>query len=96
MRAELERVVAASGNWDGDLVRLHVTDTGERSIEVRALMSAADSPRAFELRCEVREALIGWLQREHPESLPVLRLEERPVAPGSGSSDDTPPPDPSA
>jgi len=96
LRAELERVVAASGNWDGDLVRLHVTDTGERSIEVRALMSAADSSRAFELRCEVREALIGWLQREHPESLPVLRLEERPAPPRSGSSDPTPPPGASA
>lgn len=76
VRDELKRIVADSPDWDGDLVRLHVTDTTERTVELRALMSAADSPRAFELRCHVREKLLAWLQREYPESLPRLRLEE--------------------
>jgi hypothetical protein len=47
----------------------------ERTIEVRALMSADDAGTAFDLRCEVRERLVAWLQREHPESLPQLRTD---------------------
>lgn len=83
LRAELERVVGESAWWDRDLVRLHVTDMSEKTVEVRALMSAGDSSKAWELRCEVREKLIGWLQREHPESLPLLRVEGA-TEPGRG------------
>lgn len=78
LRAELERIVRASDHWDGDLIRLHVTDSTPKTVEVRALMSTADSSKGWELRCEVREKLITWLQREHPESLPVLRVEGAP------------------
>lgn len=75
VRAELERLLEASEHWDGDVCRIHVTGASERTVEVRALMSAANASKAFELRCEVREKLITWLQREHPESLPRLRIE---------------------
>lgn len=89
VRHQLERFVAESEHWDGDVVRLHVTDTSERAVELRALMSAADSPKAWELRCEVREKLVAWLQEHHPDSLPRLRLEESraggPEAEGGGA-----------
>ena len=75
VRAELERILRASEHWDGDVCRIHVTGVSERTVEVRALMSATNASKAFELRCEVREKLITWLQREHPESLPRLRIE---------------------
>ncbi|MFP3939137.1 MAG: hypothetical protein ACLF0P_02425 [Thermoanaerobaculia bacterium] len=45
-------------------------------------MSAADSGAAWELRCEVREKLIEYLQRNHPEALPRFRVE---TGPDSGS-----------
>ena len=50
--------------------------------EVRILASARTSPRSFDLRCEVREKLIAFLQKEHPYALPRLRMErgERPGA----------------
>ena len=75
MRAAFERIVAESPHWDGRSVALQVTDTSERTLEVRALMSAADSPSAFELRCEVRERLVAWLHANHPDSLPRARIE---------------------
>lgn len=77
LRGELRRVLEEEGGewWDGEVCGLQVVGTSERTIEVRALMSAASSPDAWELRCLVRERLVGWLQEHHPESLPRLRAE---------------------
>lgn len=78
VRGELQRVVEASDYWDGDACALHVTDTSDRSIELRAIASAATAPQLWELRCEIREALVAYLRDEHPEALPTVRarLEE--------------------
>ena len=75
VRTELKRIVAASSHWDGKVCVLQVTNTTDRTIELRALMSAADSPIAWELRCEVREKLIAFLQKKYPESLPRVRAD---------------------
>lgn len=77
MRAELERVLAGSEHWNGEVWRMHVTDAKEGAVEVRCLMSADDSGTAWELRCEVREAMLAWLQRKYPGALPRLRAELR-------------------
>ncbi|MEA3489589.1 MAG: mechanosensitive ion channel family protein, partial [Candidatus Omnitrophota bacterium] len=42
---------------------------------IRALMSSADSPTAWNLRCEVREKLLEFLQKRFPECLPRTRVE---------------------
>ena len=52
---------------------LQVTDFKEGTMELRLLMSARSSGQTFDLRCEVREKLIDFLQREHPEALPHSR-----------------------
>jgi hypothetical protein len=75
IRNELERIVKASEHWNGEVVNLQVTDAKEQTIELRAIMSANSSGAAFDLRCEVREKLIAFLQREHPEALPRDRNE---------------------
>jgi small-conductance mechanosensitive channel len=75
IREELERIVKASKNWNGEVINLQVTDAKERTIELRAIMSANSSGAAFDLRCEVREKLIAFLQREHPDALPRERSE---------------------
>lgn len=73
VRAELHRLLEASDHWDGAVWRLHVTDATERTVQLRALMSARDSGTAWELRCEIREKLIDFIQREYPQALPVVR-----------------------
>jgi len=73
VREELHRILKASARWDGETWGLQVTDAGERTIELRALMSAPDASTAWDLRCEVREKLVGFVQRRHPEGLPRLR-----------------------
>ncbi len=75
IRAEFGHALRASKYWDGKVEVVHVTDCTEKTMQFRLLMSAGNSPDAWELRCEVRERLIGYLQRHHPESLPRLRLE---------------------
>jgi small-conductance mechanosensitive channel len=75
LRSKLEQIVKASKNWDGRVISLQVTDTTERTIEVRTLMSARNSSLAFDLRCEVRELMLEFLQKEYPQSLPRLRTD---------------------
>lgn len=75
VRDRVGALVESSEHWDGEVWRLHVTDSSDRTLELRALMSAEDSPSAWELRCEVREKLVQWLQEEHPEGLPRVRAE---------------------
>ena len=76
LRAELVRLCEASPLWDRRVCQLVVTDAKETVIELRALVSAADSGKAWDLRCAVREGLVRFMQREHPQSLPRLRVED--------------------
>jgi len=74
LREKLVEILDQEPNWDGHVKSLQVVDTKEYTILVRALMSAKNSPLAWDLRCSVREKLIHFLQSEHPESLPVQRI----------------------
>jgi small-conductance mechanosensitive channel len=73
VRQKLVEIVKASRLWDGRTVVLQVTDATARTIELRALVSAASAGAAFDLRCEVREKLIAFLRDEHPDALPRER-----------------------
>lgn len=75
LREALHRILEESEHWDGEVGRLHVTEATDRTLEVRALMSAADSGTAWELRCEVREKLVEWVREWHPGALPRVRAE---------------------
>jgi small-conductance mechanosensitive channel len=75
IRDKLAEIVKSSKHWDGNVVNLQVTDAKENTIELRCLMSARSAGQAFDLRCEVREKLIDFLQRQHPEALPRQRAE---------------------
>ncbi|MDW7692075.1 mechanosensitive ion channel [Flammeovirgaceae bacterium SG7u.111] len=74
LREELTRLLEASELWDRRVNVLQVTDAKERTVEIRALMSAVDSPTAWDLRVYVREGLISFLQKNYPESLPRTRV----------------------
>ncbi len=61
--------------WDGKVWNLQVTYATEHTMEMRALMSAPDSGKAWDLRCYVRETLVQYLQERYPQSLPRARAE---------------------
>ncbi len=75
VREELRRLLGESEHWDGKVAVLQVTDATEHTMELRALMSASNSPRLWELRCEIREKLLEFLHSSYPEALPRTRAE---------------------
>jgi len=73
IREKLKEILKQSGKWDGTTVAVQVTDFKEGTMELRCLMSARSAAQTFDLRCEVREKLVEFLQKEHPEALPHSR-----------------------
>lgn len=73
LRAYLGELVKEEPLWDGNVSVIQVTDATDRTIEIRALVSARTSPEAWDLRCNVREKLVAWIRDNHPESLPQIR-----------------------
>jgi small-conductance mechanosensitive channel len=75
IRAKAKEVVENSSLWNRKVFAVQVTDAKQETIEVRVLASANSGSAAFDLRCEVREKLIDFLKRKHPEALPRRRQE---------------------
>ena len=75
LRAELQRIVSDSPLWDQKVCGLQITNLSERTMELRCLVSSADSGRNFDLRCLVREKMIAFLRDHHPQALPTMRFE---------------------
>ena len=75
VRRRLEEIVQESRLWDGQVVNLQLVDSNERAVQLRALASARTSPEAWDLRCEVREKLVAFLQERYPAALPKQRAE---------------------
>ncbi|MBW8830229.1 MAG: mechanosensitive ion channel family protein [Burkholderiales bacterium] len=73
LRHEAQRLCEASPNWDRRVCAVQVTDASDRAMQVRILVSSAASGPNFDLRCELREGLIAFVQREFPLALPQLR-----------------------
>ena len=84
IRTKLEELVRTSKLWDGQVVNLQVVDSGERALQLRALVSARTSPEVWDLRCEIREKLIAFLQDQYPAALPKQRAELVPPDASSG------------
>lgn len=75
LRQELLRIIENSPLWDRKVWNLQVTDFKERVVELRCLVSASSSGLAWDLRCHIRECLLEFMQRRHPEALPRFRAE---------------------
>ena len=75
VRAELQRICGEDARWDGRVCVAQVTETSEHTIQVRLLVSARNSGELFDLRCVVRERMIDYLERRHPQALPRLRAD---------------------
>ena len=74
VRAEFDSFLAENKLFDGRASSVLVTDATGGHVQVRFLVSAADSSQQWDLRCEVREHMVTWLQKNHPEALPLSRV----------------------
>ena len=75
LKDELAHLLETNRLWDRRVMALQVTDARESSIEIRALVSGRNSSDVFDLRCQVREGLISFIQKNYPECLPKTRAE---------------------
>lgn len=74
VRQEFETFLAGNPLWDKRASGVVVTDARDGHVELRFLVSAKDSSQQWDLRCQVREHMVTWLQKNHPEALPVSRV----------------------
>ncbi len=70
LRRKFDEVVHQSPLWDGRVATLQVTDTTNEFVELRALVSARTPGQTWDLRCDVREELVGFLQAEYHRASP--------------------------
>lgn len=73
LRKHFEKVLSETKLWDRETQVLQVTDTDDRTMTIRMLMTAQNSPTAWDLRCYVREKMIEFIQQNYPQSLPRMR-----------------------
>jgi small-conductance mechanosensitive channel len=75
VRKELNRILTSTKLWNGKVGSLSVTDSLEKTIQLRAVISADNSGLSWDLRVLVREKLIEFIQKNYPDSLPRIRTE---------------------
>jgi len=76
--------------WDQRVNVVQVTNADRHTMEIRALASARNASEAWDLRCQVREGLITFIQKEYPESLPRTRVEWAPLKEGVNAQNGAP------
>jgi small-conductance mechanosensitive channel len=75
LRQAAQGVVEESELWDRRAFGVQITEATGGLIRARVMVSAANSSALWDLRCLVREQLVTWLQRHHPQALPRTRTE---------------------
>ncbi|HEU6448491.1 MAG TPA: mechanosensitive ion channel domain-containing protein [Verrucomicrobiae bacterium] len=89
-RKALKEIIENHPLWDKRFWNLQVSDTDSKTMQLRVLATSADSSKAWDLRCDIREQFIAYIQKNHPQCLPRLRAEfdsAAPQKPGTGSSE---------
>ncbi|MET0341079.1 MAG: mechanosensitive ion channel domain-containing protein [Polyangiales bacterium] len=75
LRETFEQMMDKEPSWDGRVKAMHVTDVGDRSLEIRFLVSARSPGDLWAVRTSVREKMVTWLQeRDGGRHLPRTRL----------------------
>ncbi len=64
VRAELRRICEADPLWDKKTCLIQTTDSDATSVTLRALVSAEDANKLWDLRCRVREHLLGFIHAD--------------------------------
>jgi small-conductance mechanosensitive channel len=91
LREKAIEIVKASPHWDGNLVKLQVQDAKESALELRVIASARTSGDVAELRYQIREQMIAFLQREYPACLPPRAVTAAISAAEPTAAPDVPP-----
>jgi small-conductance mechanosensitive channel len=75
LRPVVEQIVTGCKDWDKRFWNLQVTETNERAMQLRVLATSSDASKAWNLRCEIREKLLNYIQSNKSRNLPRFRTE---------------------
>ncbi len=90
LRAELKRICEADPNWDKVTCSLQATDSDANTVTVRAVASAENASKLWNLRCNIREHLLAFIHaHDEGKHLPQMRHVfvggAAPAVPGAGA-----------
>lgn len=74
IRDYVPQILNDNPNWDGRVFNVQITNTNERYKEMRILVSSADASKNWDLRTEVREKVIDFIQANYPDCFAKVRL----------------------
>lgn len=75
LRKQLQLYVKDNPRWDGRVANIQVTDAKQNYKELRVLLSGRDSSLNWDLRVEIREKLLDYINANYPDSFVKIRLE---------------------
>lgn len=78
LRKKLESYLKTDPKWDGRVQNIQVTDSKEWYKEIRVLVSSADSSINWDLRVEVREEMIDFINENYPGSFAKIDMMHKP------------------
>lgn len=81
LREKLQEIVTDNPNWDGRVQNIQVTDSKEWYKELRILISSSDSSRNWELKVNVRERMIDYINKEYPNSFAKVNIDGKAIYP---------------
>jgi small-conductance mechanosensitive channel len=91
LRAEATRLAQGSKDFDGRVCLLQVTDTSERAMKLRLIVSSQSAGQNWDLCCLLREGLVAFMQRNQPHALPRMRAEVQDLPAGTFAAGAAPP-----
>jgi small-conductance mechanosensitive channel len=75
IRRALPDMLKDNTDWDGRIVNVQVTKTSEQSKEIRILLTSADSSKNWDLRADIREKLIDFINVNYPDTFAKIRIK---------------------
>ena len=77
LRKELPNMLNGNPNWDGQVANIQVTDTNQHYMELRILVSSSDSSKNWDLRVDVREKALHYIQTNYPDTFVKIRYQQK-------------------
>ncbi|MGB4414443.1 MAG: mechanosensitive ion channel domain-containing protein [Paludibacter sp.] len=76
IRKALPDMLKKNPNWDGRFSNVQVTKVSEQYKEIRLMLTSADSSKNWDLRAEIREELIDFINTNYPDTFVKIRIKK--------------------
>lgn len=73
LREQLDKILANSSFWDKNTGKLTVGNISERSVEINLQVSADNATALSNLKAEIREQMLAFIQGNYPDYFPQSR-----------------------